>query len=58
MREEAVTEFLRKAEADWSAVDQLIDMGLMVKKTFQGKTFYSRRLFAPRNKEKLGSRME
>jgi wyosine [tRNA(Phe)-imidazoG37] synthetase (radical SAM superfamily) len=45
-------------KADWSAVDQLIDMGLMVKKIFQGKTFYSRRLFAPRNKEKLVSRME
>ena len=58
MREEAVAEFLRKAEADWSAVDQLIDMGLMVKKTFQGKIFYSRKLFAPRNYVKLGSRME
>ena len=58
MREDAVTEFLRKAEADWSAVDQLIDRGLMVKKTFQGKIFYSRKLFAPRNIEKLGSRME
>ncbi|MBN1480900.1 radical SAM protein [candidate division KSB1 bacterium] len=46
MREEAVYEFLQKAESDWSAVDLLIKNGLMVKKTFQAKTFYARKLFA------------
>ncbi|MBN1541910.1 radical SAM protein [candidate division KSB1 bacterium] len=46
MREEAVDEFLHKAEADWSAVDQLIENGLMVKKQYQDKTFYARKLFA------------
>ena len=58
MREEAVTAFLRKAGADRSVMDRLIENGLMVKKTFQGKTFYARKLFAPRNNEMLGLRME
>ena len=58
MREEAVTAFLRKAGADWSVMDRLIEKGLMIKKTFQGKTFYARKLFAPRNNEMLGLRME
>ena len=53
MREEAVTEFLKKAKAEWSAVDQLIKKGLMVKKNFQSKTFYTRKLFAPQNNEIL-----
>jgi len=58
MREEAVTAFLRKAGADWLVMDRLIENGLMVKKTFQGKMFYARKLFAPRNNEMLGVRME
>ena len=45
MREDAVAEFLNKAEADWSAVDRLIDKGMLVKKVFQGKKFYARKLF-------------
>lgn len=58
MREEAVSEFLRKAGADWSAVDQLIDKGVLVEKEFQGKKFYARKLFTPRSNEMLGVRME
>ena len=58
MREEAVSEFLRKAGAEWPVMDQLIEKGLMIKKTFRGKTFYTRKLFAPRNNEMLGLRME
>jgi wyosine [tRNA(Phe)-imidazoG37] synthetase (radical SAM superfamily) len=58
MREEAVAEFLNKAKAEWSVVQRLIDKNLMVKKTFQGKTFYARKLFPPRTNEVLGSRME
>ena len=57
MRKEAVTEFLQKADADWSVVDQLIDRGLMVQKTFQGHTFYTRKLFFS-GSEKLRLRME
>ena len=44
--------------SDWSNVDRLIEKGLMVKKTFQGKTFYVGKLVAPRNNEMLGLRME
>ncbi|MBN1561583.1 radical SAM protein [candidate division KSB1 bacterium] len=44
MREEAVNEFLHKAGSDWSAVDQLIEKGLIVKKSFQANTFYARKL--------------
>jgi len=58
MRKEAVIEFLSKAEADWSAVDRLIDKGVLVEKEFQGKKFYARKLFAPRNNDMLGLRME
>ena len=32
--------------------------GLMVKKEFQGNTFYARKLFAPRNDDILGLRVE
>ena len=48
MREEAVAEFLKKADADWSTVDRLIDRGVMVQKMFQGHTFYARKLFSPK----------
>ncbi|MBN1467060.1 radical SAM protein [candidate division KSB1 bacterium] len=44
MRHEAVDEFLQKAGSNWSAVDQLIQNGLLVKKTFQENTFYARKL--------------
>jgi len=47
MREEAVSDFLKKAESDWSPVDQLIEQGLMVRKSFQKNTFYARKLFLP-----------
>jgi wyosine [tRNA(Phe)-imidazoG37] synthetase (radical SAM superfamily) len=58
MREEAVSEFLNRAEADWTHVDRLIEKGWMVKKIHQGKTFYARKLFGPRNDEMLGLRIE
>jgi len=58
MREEAIIDFLNKADADWSVIDQLISQGVLIKKAFQGKTFYARKLFASRNTEILGVRME
>ena len=58
MREEAVTEFLSKAETDWHVIDKLIDKGMLVEKEFHGKKFYARKLFAPRGVEMLGLRME
>ena len=57
MREEAVAEFLKKADADWSTVDRLIDRGVMVQKMFQGHTFYARKLFSPKGGD-LSIRME
>ncbi|MBN1779880.1 radical SAM protein [bacterium] len=44
MREEAVSEFLSRAEAGWPVVNRLIEKGLMVKKEFGGITFYARKL--------------
>ena len=58
MREDAVNEFLNKAEADGSVVDQLIDKGMLVEKEFRGKKFYARKLIAPRSVDTLGLRME
>ncbi len=58
MREDAVTEFLNKSDANWSIVNRLIEKGMMVKKTFLGKTFYARKLYTPRDHETFGVRME
>ena len=58
MREEAVTEFLSKAKAGWSVVDQLIDEGVLVEREFQGHKFYARKLVSPRSMDMLGLRME
>ncbi len=51
MREEAVTDFLKRAGCDWSVVDKLLEQNLIVKREFQGRTFYARKLFFPRNRE-------
>lgn len=58
MREDAVIEFLNKAEADGSVVDQLINNGMLVEKAFRGKKFYARKLIAPRSVDMVGLRME
>ncbi|MDD5061978.1 MAG: radical SAM protein [Candidatus Marinimicrobia bacterium] len=44
MREEAVAELLSKANSDWAIVENLIEKELLVRKEYQGKTFYARRL--------------
>jgi len=44
MREEAVTELLYKAGANWQAVRELIDDGSLVQLEYQGKKFFARRL--------------
>ncbi len=44
MREDAVEEFLRRAQADWALIDGLIDQGRLVDVEYEGKTFYMRRL--------------
>lgn len=58
MREDAVSELLNRARTNWSVMNRLIERGLMVKKSFQGKTFYARKLYAPRNSVTIGLRME
>jgi len=44
MREDAVSEFLARAGADWPVVDRLVLEGLLVKTEYEGKRFYMRQL--------------
>ena len=44
MREEAVSEFLARARADWSIVHQLINQGQFIEMKYEGKRFYMRKL--------------
>ena len=58
MREDAVTEFLCKAKADWSVVKKLINEKKMVETEYREKRFYARKLMAPRSHTMLGLRVE
>jgi len=44
MREEAVSEFLKRAKADWAAVHRLIEQDQLVETEHEGVRFYVRRL--------------
>ena len=44
MREDALTEFLKRAGADWTAVQDLINSRSLVELAYQGKKFYIRKL--------------
>ena len=44
MREEAVSDFLRRANADWSIVHKLIADGMFVEMDYGGRKFYMRKL--------------
>lgn len=44
MREDAVREFLRKDNKDWSLIEKLINEDKLLETEFQGKKFYLRRL--------------
>jgi wyosine [tRNA(Phe)-imidazoG37] synthetase (radical SAM superfamily)/SAM-dependent methyltransferase len=44
MRRSAVDAFLRKADARWSLVDDLVDAGLLVVSEYEGHRYYARRL--------------
>ena len=48
MREEAVKEFLLKAGANWSVVQQLVDQSRLIDTEYEGQKFYMRRF--PRRK--------
>ena len=43
MREEAVTELLKKAGADWRVVDELLREGKLARVIYEGKAYYLRR---------------
>jgi hypothetical protein len=42
MREEAVRQFLKKADRDWRLIEKLIDEGEIKKVNFAGHRFYVR----------------
>ena len=44
MREEAVSDFLARAGADWSVIHRLIDRGQLIETKYKGRKFYMRRL--------------
>jgi len=44
MREEAVKEYLRKANADWQVITDLVKQGSLIELEYQGKNFYMRKL--------------
>ena len=44
MREDAVKEFLRKANADWSVVEKLLREGKLIELEYSGRKFYMRKL--------------
>ncbi|GLI35491.1 radical SAM protein [Desulforhabdus amnigena] len=43
MREDAVTEMLRKAKADWTVVQNLLNRGLILEMEHEGRRFFMRR---------------
>ena len=43
MRESAVRDFLKKANADWSTVNQLITQNKLAKTDYEGQKFYLRK---------------
>ncbi len=44
MREDAVREFLRKANADWDVVEKLLGEGRLIELEYRGRKFYMRAL--------------
>jgi hypothetical protein len=44
MREEAVEEFLTKAGAGWQVIDKLVQERKLMETTYEGNTFYVRKL--------------
>ena len=44
MREEAVAELLKKANAGWQIIDELLRNGKLVRLKYEGNTYYMRKL--------------
>jgi len=51
MREEAVSEFLARASADWPVVYRLIARGQLIETEYEGRRFYMRRLHAGKHEQ-------
>lgn len=44
MRQEAVIQFLKKANKDWGVIEKLIKEGSLLELEYQGRKFYARKL--------------
>ena len=44
MREDAVKEFLKKANVDWGIIEKLLNEGKLIELEYEGKRFYMRKL--------------
>jgi wyosine [tRNA(Phe)-imidazoG37] synthetase (radical SAM superfamily) len=51
MHEEAVRELLRKADADWQIIEELLREGKLVEREFEGNKYYLRKLLSRRLKK-------
>jgi wyosine [tRNA(Phe)-imidazoG37] synthetase (radical SAM superfamily) len=51
MREDAVKEFLSRAESDWSLINQLIRKNKLIKMAYNGHRFYMRVISHPRSSD-------
>jgi len=49
MREEAVAELLKKANANWQIIDELLRNGELVRLEYEGNTYYMRKLIKNRS---------
>jgi len=58
MRKEAIEALIKKTDAAWSSVDQLIKSGLLIETEYMGKVYIMRKLSTPGNRGKMGVRME
>jgi wyosine [tRNA(Phe)-imidazoG37] synthetase (radical SAM superfamily) len=52
MRKDAVKEFLKKANADWHFIDELLREGKLVELEYEGNRYYMRKLLSRREDEK------
>jgi wyosine [tRNA(Phe)-imidazoG37] synthetase (radical SAM superfamily) len=55
MREDAVKEFLSRAEADWSLIEQLIRKKQLITTAYKGHRFYMRVLFPQKTTESISA---
>lgn len=44
MRKEAIDDFLKKAKADWSTIEKLVDQGMLIQLEYGGNSYYMRKM--------------